>query len=147
MPLFWVSVFSVAMAYLEAVVVVYLRQLFPNIQYSPIAVQQFLDSPLHFIEQTRETATLIMLFSLALAVGKNFRQRFAYFIWAFGVWDIFYYLSLFILLRWPPSLLTLDLLFLIPVPWVGPVILPTSISLVLIVWAGYLLIKDKYVTR
>ena len=57
---------------------------------------------------------------------------------SFGIWDVFYYIWLWVFLRWPPSLLTWDVLFLIPVPWVGPVLAPLLVSVALVV--GSLLI-------
>ncbi len=137
---FYLAIFAVAMGYLEAVVVVYLRQIFPLIQFSPIEIQPLLASPLYFIEQTREAVTIIMLAFLSLAAGKTNRQRAAYFLWCFGIWDIFYYLGLFIFLRWPDSLLTLDVLFLIPVPWIAPAIVPVRISLLSIALSIYLFV-------
>jgi hypothetical protein len=47
------------------------------------------------------------------------------------VWDIFYYVWLKVLLDWPASLLTPDILFLIPLPWWGPVIAPVLIALLM----------------
>ncbi|MFH1259777.1 MAG: hypothetical protein ABII74_08225 [Elusimicrobiota bacterium] len=141
--LFYLGIFAVAMGYLEAVVVFYLRQIFPFFQFSPVDIQPLLTSPLYFIEQTRETATIVMLVFLALLAGKTIRQRLAHFLWCFGIWDIFYYLGLFILLRWPSSLLTLDVLFLIPLPWIAPVIVPVSVSLVMIAWSIYLLVPKR----
>ncbi|MGC8660494.1 MAG: hypothetical protein ACP5U1_15620, partial [Desulfomonilaceae bacterium] len=64
--------------------------------------------------------------------ARNRRQAWAYFMIAFGVWDIFYYVWLKVFLDWPASLMTWDLLFLLPVPWVGPVLAPVIISIGLI---------------
>jgi hypothetical protein len=101
------------MGFLEAIVVVYLRQL-----YFP----EGFDFPLNpippkilAIEWLREITTLVMLVSIGIIAGKNFLQRFSYFLYCFAVWDIFYYVALKLLLNWPPSLLTWDLLFLFPV--------------------------------
>jgi hypothetical protein len=73
-------------------------------------------------------------------VGKNFLERFSFFIFCFGVWDIFYYVWLKFFLNWPPSLLTYDILFLIPLPWIAPVLAPVIVSASLIV-ASVLIIR------
>ena len=58
---------------------------------------------------------------------------------SFGVWDIFYYVFLRLLIGWPESLATWDLLFLVPVPWIGPVIAPVLVSLSMILAGGIML--------
>ncbi len=130
----WLGVFGIAMGFLEAIVVVYLRQL-----YFP----EGFDFPLNpippkilAIEWLREITTLVMLVSTGIIAGKNFLQRFSYFLYCFAVWDIFYYVALKLLLNWPPSLLTWDLLFLIPVAWVGPVLAPVICSLTMILFTA-----------
>lgn len=128
--LFWLTVFSIAMGYLETSIVVYLRKLyypngfgFPLVAVTPdIAITEF----------WRELATMIMLLGAGIMAGKNSMERFVYFLFCFAVWDIFYYVFLYVLLAWPESLLTWDILFLIPVPWVGPVLCPVLVSLTMI---------------
>ena len=93
-------------------------------------------------ELLREVATLIMLAGVAVLAGRTARQRFAFFLIAFGVWDIFYYVFLKLLLGWPESLLTWDILFLLPVPWVGPVLTPCLVSLTMILLAGFVYYRD-----
>ena len=126
----WMAVFFIAMAFLESAVVVYLRALyypegfdFPLAPMSPILVTT---------EIWREAATLIMLLVPGALVARSALERFAWFCFGFGVWDIFYYIWLKVLLDWPSSLASRDLLFLIPVPWVGPVWAPCVVSLGLI---------------
>ncbi len=85
------------------------------------------------IELGREICTLIMLATLGIVSGRNRREAWSYSMVAFGVWDIFFYGWLKLFLDWPSSLLTWDLLFLIPIPWVGPVLAPVLISLAMIV--------------
>lgn len=129
----WLTLFSIAMGYLETSVVVYLRQLyypdgfgFPLVPVSPgIAITEFY----------RELATIIMLLGAGIMAGRNAQQRFVFFLYCFAVWDIFYYVFLYVLLGWPQSLLTWDILFLIPVPWVGPVLCPCLVSLTMIALA------------
>ena len=131
MRLLVLAVFAVAMAFVESAVVVYLRGLFyPEGFYGTLAV-----FPVFYYgtEVFREAATVIMLASVAvLAARRGWWERAAYFLFCFGVWDIFYYVWLYVLLGWPPSLLTTDVLFLIPVPWVAPVIAPVVASVVMI---------------
>lgn len=85
-----------------------------------------------FVEIGREAATMLMLAAIALAVARNARQWTAAFAIAFGVWDIIFYACLKLVLGWPASLSTWDILFLIPVPWVGPVIAPVLVSVAMI---------------
>jgi len=86
-------------------------------------------------EIIREAATIIMLAGVGVMAGRNFTERFAAFIYSFAVWDLFYYLFLKAILGWPPSLLTWDILFLIPVSWTSPVICPVIVSLTMILLA------------
>ncbi|MBW1715209.1 MAG: hypothetical protein JRJ77_05180 [Deltaproteobacteria bacterium] len=135
--IFWILVFSIAMALVEAAVVAYLRAL-----YYPegFAFPLELITVRHFIvELGRETATIFMLLSVAALIGKRFWEKFAYFIICFGFWDIFYYVWLKLALGWPSSLLDWDILFLIPLPWIGPIIAPVSIAIMMIL-AGLLII-------
>jgi len=133
----WMSVFFISMAFLESAVVVYLRALyypggfdFPLVPMSRTMVTT---------EVWREAATLIMLLVPGALVARSVLERFAWFCFGFGVWDIFYYVWLKVLLDWPSSLASRDLLFLIPVPWVGPVWAPCVVSLGLIGLAVVLL--------
>jgi hypothetical protein len=95
------------------------------------------------IEVGREAATLIMLLSVTAAMSTDRWEWFLAFCLSFGIWDIFYYVWLWVFLGWPPSLLTTDILFLIPVPWVGPVLAPVIVSVALIV-GSLLLLRLKY---
>ena len=139
--LLYLTLFSIAMAFLESAVVVYLRIIYyPEGFAFPLAP---IDSLVGVTELLRELATMIMLLTISIIAGKNFRQRFAYFIFCFGVWDIFYYVFLYLLLGWPESLLTWDILFIIPVTWTGPVIEPVIVSLTMIVISITVLYYDK----
>ena len=126
----WISIFSIAMAYLEAAIVVYLRRLF-GIGDLILQVPPF-DQQIAVIELGRELATLIMLLAIGWIAGHNIQSRLSYTLIAFGVWDIFYYLWLNVFIGWPKSLLDPDLLFLIPLPWWGPVLSPVLISILMI---------------
>lgn len=134
------TAFAVAMGYMEAVIVVYIRHLGGMVPLPPEAVdyRKFLTQLPPFLiptEQTREAATIIMLVTLALLVGRRLRERVCVFLLAFGVWDIFYYVGLKALLDWPPRLTTTDVLFLIPRPWLAPVWLPLAASAAMIALA------------
>lgn len=123
--------FSIAMGFLEAAVVIYLRELYYpkgfNFPLAPIS------PTIALVEFLREAATVIMLLCIGIIAGKNKAERFSFFIFCFAVWDIIYYVVLKLFLNWPESFLTPDILFLIPIPWVGPVITPCIISVTMIV--------------
>jgi hypothetical protein len=128
--LLWVSLFGVAFALVESSVVVYLRSLYypEGFSFPPKLI-----SPQHLgVELPREAATIVMLITVGILAGSKAWERFAYFLVAFGVWDIFYYVWLKVMIDWPASLTDWDILFLIPLPWIGPVIAPVLISLLMI---------------
>jgi hypothetical protein len=132
-----VTVFSIAMGFMESSVVIYLREiLYPEGFTFPL---NSMPVELSLAECLREAATLIMLVTIGLMAGKTFSQRFAWFIYAFAIWDIFFYVFLKILINWPDSVMTWDLLFLIPVIWTGPVITPVIVSMTMILLAGAIL--------
>lgn len=118
------------MAYAEAAVVVYLRLIYYPEGFS-FPLKPIPDT-IVLTEIMRESATILMLFSIAALSSKKTWERFSYFLFCFGIWDIFYYIWLKILLDWPSSLFDWDILFLIPLPWVGPVIAPVTVSLLMI---------------
>lgn len=135
------GLFAMAMGFLEAIVVVYLRELYyPNGFSFPL---QTMPASILTLELMREICTLVMLLAIALIAGKNKLQKFAWFIYCFAVWDIFYYLGLKMFLNWPPSLMTWDLLFLIPVAWVGPVLAPVICSLTMILLAACIVVLHE----
>ncbi len=126
--------FGIAMAHLEGVVVVYLRKIFGiNDSQSNIESLKKFPKQYIFIEQTREVATIVMLVVLALLVGMTWLDKIIVFLWTFAFWDLFYYLSLYILIKWPSKLTTIDVLFLIPRPWIAPVWVPIGISSITII--------------
>jgi hypothetical protein len=141
--------FGTAFGYLEAAVVSYLRilheparrriypdraasQLFPLLTLKQVAAAGQEQRKTLYVEIGREAATMVMLAAIALAVAGNARQWTAAFAIAFGVWDIVFYAGLKLLLDWPASLFTWDILFLIPVAWVGPVAAPVLVSVAMI---------------
>ena len=121
------GVFAIAMAYLESAVVVYLRLLYYPERFTVILKPMPL--AVYLVELGRETATIVMLFVVARLAFRSFWLRFSTFLYLFAVWDIFYYLWLVLFIHWPPSLGTWDILFLIPIAWVGPVWSPVVVSL------------------
>lgn len=141
------TLFGIAFGHLEGVVVAYIRNILkfiPVEEWGSATICGIMrEYHLLLIEQTREVATIIILFSLCLLVGKNKLEKFCIFLWTFAIWDIFYYISLYILLGWPPSLFTQDCYFLIPCPWIGPVILPIAVSILILIITGYVLLKSE----
>ncbi len=136
----WISLFSVSMGFLESAVVVYLREIYYPFGFGFPLVP--MEGSTALTELFREFATLIMLFSVSFISGKTWKQRFAFFIYSFAIWDIFYYVFLYLLIGWPTSLMTWDILFLIPVTWVGPVIAPIIVSLTMIAIALLILLGE-----
>ncbi len=139
-----ISAFALAFGFVEAAVVVYLRAavgLLPGYSVGTLAdvrrlsmthqqaqsVNQF-PQALLTIEVMREIATMVMLVCVAMLAASRMRDRWASFLWAFAVWDIAYYAGLWAIVRWPSSLKQLDVLFLIPVPWVAQVWYPLLVS-------------------
>lgn len=129
------------MALLESAVVVYLRELYyPRGFIFPLSPMKDI---VILTELAREFATIVMLWTIAYVAGRNFSSRFAWFIIGFGIWDIFYYVFLFVFIQWPATLLEWDILFLIPLPWYGPVIAPVLISIAMILFGIILLDFDR----
>jgi hypothetical protein len=143
--IFWLVAFSVAMGFLEAAVVVYLRELYyPNGFGFPLILMSDTNA---VVELLREGATIIMLLGIGMLAGRTPNERFSFFLSSFAIWDIFYYVFLKAFLDWPDSFLTWDILFLIPVPWIGPVIDPIIISLTMILLSGCLVFRDQQSTN
>jgi hypothetical protein len=144
-----VLLFGAAFGYLEAAVVSYLRDLheparqrfhpgrppgdlFPLLTLEQVRRSGAVPPKTRAIETGREAATLVMLAAIALAAARNAGQWAAVFAIAFGTWDITFYVFLKVLLDWPASLFTWDILFLLPVPWAGPVLAPVLVSAAMI---------------
>lgn len=151
--------FGISFGYVEAAVVDYLRllpipmsagsdpQRLPDDLFPLLTLDQLNAAGPQFVrllktEVVREAATLVMLGAAALLASGNARTWLAAFVVAFGVWDISFYAFLKVLLGWPRSWLTWDLLFLIPVPWVGPVVAPVAVSLTMIA-AGLVILRRE----
>jgi len=139
--LIWSLFYGIGMALLEAVVVVYLRKLYYPDGFSfPL---KSMDWNIYQIEVLREAGTMVMLICVSALAAVNFHTWFAFFLFNFGVWDIFYYVWLKVLLNWPAHLMEWDILFLIPITWDGPVICPLLCSLAMIVLACIILTYHK----
>ena len=139
--IFWLTVFGITMGYFEAAVVVYLRAI-----YYPEGFAFPLKPPAGYIiavEVGREIASILMLISVAYLAGKKFWERFGWFMFSFGIWDLLYYVWLKVLIDWPSSLVEWDVLFLIPLPWIGPVIAPVSIALLMTVF-GIIIVESMH---
>ena len=138
------ALFGIAFGFIEAAVVVYLRAtvgLLPGYGgtltdvarlsvdlYQQSQILAELPKSLLAVEFFREFATLVMLATVALLAAKTRRERIALFLWTSAAWDIFYYVGLWATVRWPTSLISPDVLFLIPVPWLSQVWFPLLVS-------------------
>jgi hypothetical protein len=128
--------FAIAMAWVEAASVFYIRALVDRVepyQAEPLPLER-MNGALGYVELWREAATLVMIATLGLLAGRTWRRRAGYAALAFGAWDIFYYVFLRLITGWPRTLLDWDILFLLPLPWWGPVLAPVSIALLMILW-------------
>jgi len=150
--LLFATFFALAFGFVEAAVVVYLRaasgllpgyigtlsevqRLGSRALYPPNIVQ--FPQSLLTVEVMREGATLVMLVSIAMLAAARARERWAIFLWTFALWDITYYAGLWATIRWPASLTDLDVLFLIPVPWMAQVWFPILVSVLTLIAVGF----------
>jgi hypothetical protein len=131
-----VVTYASAMAWVEAAVVFYLRSMMHRIEpYQPDPLPVI--GGFAGVELPRELASMVMLLAVGFLAGRTWRARIGYAVIAFGVWNIFYYVFLKLICGWPHSLLDWDLLFLLPLPWWGPVLAPVLISLLMILWGTF----------
>jgi hypothetical protein len=135
-----VTIFSIAMALLESAVVTYLRELYYPHGFS-VAFKE-MPQKIIVIEMFREFATLIMLISIGWFAGQNIKTRFAWFLYSFAIWDIFYYVWLKLFVNWPVNIFEWDILFLLPVTWLAPVLAPVICSITMIL-LSILIIKNN----
>jgi len=153
----FVALFAVAFGYLEAAVVVYLRAIYDPVRAAVhpekpadsllplIPLEALRDAGPEYVrllgvELGREVSTMVMLAALASLATRRRGEWMAMFMIPFGIWDIAYYVGLKAMIGWPPSVLTWDILFLIPVPWLGPVLAPVIVAASMIA-AGVLLLR------
>lgn len=151
-----VALFAVAFGYLEAAIVVYLRAIYDPVRAAVhpekpadsllplIPLEALRDAGPEYVrllgvELGREVCTMVMLAALASLATQRRGEWMAMFMIPFGIWDIAYYVGLKAMIGWPPSILTWDILFLIPVPWLGPVLAPVIVAASMIA-AGALLL-------
>ena len=133
---------ATAMAWMESATVVYLRMLAGRIdpyQAEPLPIPVDLNQT----ELVREAATLVMLLAVGGLAGRTWRSRLAYSLIAFGAWDMLYYAFLAVIVGWPRSILDWDVLFLIPLPWWGPVLSPMLIAAMMIVGGTLVALHDE----
>ena len=143
-------VVGVSFGYIEAAVVVYLRgyyeplhqRLYPERAAGDLLPLIPLEAWPEFgvagcnwqaVELYREVATLVLLVGVAIMVGRGFHHGLAAFVFVFGLWDVWYYVFLWLLIDWPSSLMTWDILFLVPIPWVAPVLAPSLVALTMVI--------------
>jgi hypothetical protein len=141
--LLWLTLFALAMAQVEASLVIHLRTIYyPSrpLQIFPLALLSHRDLA---IELVRELATVLMILSVVLLTTKGAVRVFAAFVFVFGLWDLFYYLWLKILIGWPVTWGEWDVLFLIPWPWLGPWLTPVLIAVLFVVWGGRVLCSSR----
>lgn len=153
--LVWWTLFAASFGYIEAAVVVYLRQLMAmpeGMDYQAIMTAR--GQPLntaHFtlllrqknvfsLELGREVATLLLLFSASWAAGRTTRERWGLFGYTFAVWDLTYYVYLTIWIGFPRSLLATDVYFLVPITWYGPIWFPVLVVMPGILFASLALL-------
>lgn len=143
--LIYITLFAIAMASLESAVVVYLRELYYpdgfDIIFRPIKELVIKT------ELIRELGTLAMLLTIACLTDKESHKRFAWFLYSFAVWDIFYYFWLKVFINWPLSIFEWDILFLLPITWLGPVLAPLLCSFLMIVLALVILNFNNRISK
>jgi hypothetical protein len=135
------GLFAVAMGHLEAVVVYYIRLDLGDVHGAGTIPPEVLRSFPWGIEATREVATLVMLGTVAVLAGRTWSRRLAALLWTFAVWDATYYASLRVMTGWPPSLLSPDIYFLLPVPFGGPVWVPLAADVAIAAAAAMLVVR------
>jgi hypothetical protein len=138
-------VLALAFGWIEASVVVYLREIgmresaMPHGSLANVPVTlAWLPGPLVSMEVAREACTLILLAAAAWLAGRRLADRLGAFLVLFGIWDLTYYVVLWLVIGWPPSLRTWDILFLIPVPWAAPVWAPATVAALFVLGGSYL---------
>jgi len=138
--LFWLTCWGIAFGFIEASIVFYLRKLYYPSGFSfPLAL---MDVDVARVELLREMTTLIFMWAVAGISYRSFQCRLAVFMFLFGIWDIFYYVFLKVILNWPSSMFQWDILFLVPLPWVGPVWAPVAVSLGMIAAGIVILVRN-----
>ena len=99
-------VFGSAFGYIEAAVVIYLREVFALDSGSLFPLSTVFteeNSHLLFLEANREIATLILMLIPAYLVTQRPSQRILAYVLIFAVWDLSYYFFLWLHLGWPAA--------------------------------------------
>ncbi|MCK5361057.1 MAG: hypothetical protein KAJ95_10550, partial [Gammaproteobacteria bacterium] len=135
--------FTIGMAQVEASLVVHLRSIYYPGNPLEIFPLNLLTHRDFAIEVARELATVVMILSVALLTARGFIRVFATFVFIFGLWDLFYYFWLKIMIGWPVSWFEWDVLYLIPWPWLGPWLTAALIALLFVVWGGWILTSPR----
>jgi hypothetical protein len=138
-----VAAYAIGMAFVESAAVLYLRTLYGGVD--PVGPRRPALDPLPdfvWVEIGREAATMLMLATVGWLAGRATAGRIGAFFLAFGVWDIFYYVFLWVFTGWPPSVFAADVLFLIPLPWWGPVLSPTLLALIIVIAGGAAMARE-----
>ncbi len=158
--LLWWAVFAAAFGVTEAAVVVYVRQLLgyaPGADYAEIwaARGQKLSAfafatelgrrGLLGVELAREAGTMGLLFGAAMAGAGTARERLGVFCYTFALWDLTYYGYLLAFIGFPRSLTAIDVYFLIPITWYGPVWFPVCVVMPTLLWLGASLMRPAKV--
>ncbi len=137
----WLTLFAIAMAQVEASLVVHLRTIYYPDNPQALFPLSILSQRDLGIELIRELATVVMIACVALLAASGFTRMFAAFIYVFGLWDLFYYLWLKLMIDWPVNWFEWDVLFLIPWPWFGPWIAAALIALLFVIGGGWILLR------
>lgn len=137
--LLWLAAYAIAMALVEAAIVVHLRHVYYPENPRALFPLRLLSADDLTLELAREIATVLMILAVAVLAARGFVRRFAAFVYVFGLWDLFYYVWLKVYLDWPSRWLEWDILFLIPWPWFGPWLAPALIALLFAFWGGWAL--------
>lgn len=134
--LFFLTLLGISFGFIESSVVVYLRKLYyPEPSLFPL---KEIPKDILIVETLREFSTLILIFSASVLSGRTKTTKIASFFYIFGIWDIFYYIFLYLFIKWPKSFYDWDVLFLIPFPWVSPVYAPVLCSLSFITFSIFI---------
>ncbi len=140
--LLWWTLYAAAFGYVEALVVVYIRRLGgfpPGLDYPAVWASRHLQWSgatitgemrrlgVYDTEYGREIATLLLLLGPAMAAGRSGRERLGLYLYTFAVWDETYYLWLKMWTGFPQTLAAIDVYFLVPWAWYGPVWFPVLV--------------------
>ena len=140
--------FATAFGWTEASTVVYLRALTPQppalaaVQLPEVFLTSFLPG-----ELVREACTMALLVSASWLAARRRRDFVGAFLLTFGLWDLVYYAALRLLVGWPETLSSPDILFLIPVPWIGPVWAPMTVATVFVAAGTFLFLTPERKVR